>query len=285
MKIGLLDIDYNGFPNLALMKISSYYKFVVKAERVEWYNFTERYDRIFVSKIFNFSPDEFHYLPSDQIIKGGTGYDINIKLPNEIEEQTWLDYTIYPTCRFSIQLFSRGCIRNCSFCVVPKKEGKIKPIQCFSMNPYGKHIEVLDNNFFANPLWKEAILELIKVNQPVNFHGIDARILTEENAFYLNKLKHTKQIHIAWDDPKYDMVKKLKEIIKWIKPYKLMCYVLIGFNSTQEQDFQRVGELRKLKIDPFVMPFDKSDNYQNRFARWVNHKAIFKSVNFENYKS
>ena len=62
-----------------------------------------------------------------------------------------------------------------------------------------------------------------------------------------------------------------------------MCYVLIGFNSTKKQDLWRIEELRKLKIDPFVMPFNKSDRYQKDFARWVNHKAIYRKVKWEDY--
>ena len=101
----------------------------------------------------------------------------------------------------------------------------------------------------------------------------------------MNKLKLKKQIHIAWDFPKINLIPQLEKVIKWIKPYKLMCYVLIGFNSTPEQDMFRVEELRKLKIDSFVMAYDKNNVYQKKFARWVNHKAIFNSVKWENYNS
>jgi len=79
-------------------------------------------------------------------------------------------------------------------------------------------------------------------------------------------------------------VPKLKEIIKIIKPYKLMCYVLIGYwDGTESEDLRRVETLRDLGIDPFVMPYDKSDLYQRAFARWVNRKAIFKKVKWQDY--
>lgn len=164
-----------------------------------------------------------------------------------------------------------------------EKEGDIKPVEPMSLNPKSSRIEVLDNNFFANPEWKSAINQLLKWNHPVNFHGIDARIMTEEQAYYLNKLKHFKRIHIAWDNPRENLALKLKEITNWIKPYKLMCYVLIGYWSTPEEDLYRVEKLREIGIDPFVMPYDKTDRYQKRFARWVNHKAIFKTVKWEDY--
>jgi len=98
------------------------------------------------------------------------------------------------------------------------------------------------------------------------------------------KLINHNVIHCAWDDPDYDMIPKIKEIVKYIKPYKLMCYVLIGFDSTVDQDLMRVEKLEEYDISPFVMPYNKSNTYQKRFARWVNNKAIFKSVKWEDYK-
>ncbi|GMQ59788.1 hypothetical protein AN1V17_41880 [Vallitalea sediminicola] len=283
MRIGIVDVD-SKMVNIALMKISAFHKKI--GDHVEWYHpiLSGKLDRVYVSKIFNFSDDDL-YLPTNcEIIKGGTGYDITSKLPEEIENEIDIDYTIYPKCDYSMQFFSRGCIRNCPFCVVRQKEGYIYPVKPMELNPKGKHIEVLDNNFFANPNWREAAEQLLKLKQPVNFHGIDARIMTQEHAYYLNKIKRYKQIHIAWDDPRENLLPKLKDIIKYIKPYKIMCYVLIGFWSTPEEDFYRVTKLNELGISPFVMPYDKANRYQKNFARWVNHKAVFKSVRWEDYK-
>jgi len=178
-------------------------------------------------------------ITANETIIGGSGHDLNIHLPVEIENCD-PDYSIYPMYDFSLQFYSRGCIRNCSFCIVRQKEGNIKTVKPMKLNPNGKRIEVLDNNFFANPEWKTAIDYLLKAKQPVNLHGVDVRIMNEEQAFYLNQLKHKKQIHIAWDFPNMDLLPKLKEVTKYIKPYKLMCYVLIGFDSTPEQDLYRV---------------------------------------------
>ena len=280
MKIGLVDQD-GKMPNIALMKISKHHK--NNGDSIKWYEPLFDYpDRVYISKIFNFTED-YQYEPDCDVVKGGSGYDIKKKLPNKIEKED-PDYTIYPDCNYSIQMFSRGCIRNCPFCVVREKEGKIKPIEPMKLNPKGEWIEVFDNNFFANPKWEEAINKLIEWNQPVNFHGIDVRILNKKQANYLNKLKHKKQIHIAWDNPKNDLTDKLKMVTKWIKPYKLMCYVLIGYWSSKDEDLWRVKTLDKLGIDPFVMPYDKSDQYQKNFSRWVNHKAIFNTVKWKDYK-
>ncbi len=277
----LIDVDGHDFPNLALMKISAFHK--LRGDNVDWFNpLFDNPDKVYASKIFTFTKD-YEYFPDCEIIKGGTGYDLTTKLMPEIECMN-PDYEIYPKYEYSLQFFSRGCVRDCPFCVVRKKEGLLYPVIPMKYNPKGKHIEVLDNNFFANPEWLSACYELLQLDQPVNFHGIDARIINDEQVEVLNQIKLHKSIKIAWDDPDYDMVPKIQNMLKRIKAYKLMCYVLIGFDSTPEQDLYRTEELRKLNVDPFVMPFDKNDDYQKRFARYVNHKAIWKSVKWEDYK-
>jgi hypothetical protein len=126
----------------------------------------------------------------------------------------------------------------------------------------------MDNNFFANPLWEGAIVKLREWNKPVLFQqGIDIRILNDKQCEALKTIKIHKQIHFAWDNPKEDVTLKIELLKKYIKPYKLMCYVLIGYWSTPEEDLYRVETLRSLKIDPSVMPYDKFDRYQKNFAR------------------
>lgn len=288
MKIGLIDIDGHNFPNFALMKSSAYYK--AKGELVEWATPFNRYDKVMASKVFTFTPD-FNYftLQADVIEKGGTGYDIAKLLPVEIDGSTLMDYSIYPQYNFSLQFFSRGCIRKCPFCLVREKEGYIQSVRPVDMNPKGEWIEVLDNNFFANPEWKDAMNYLLKQGQKVNLHGVDVRIMNEEQAFYLNKLKLKRRIHIAWDLPEIDLTDKLKEVTKYIKPCNLSCYVLIGFNSTVEQDMYRLSRLKELGISPFVQPYRDFSNdrtptlYEKDVARWANKHQLFKSCDFSDF--
>ena len=155
MRIGLIDVDSHNMSNFALMKISAFHK--AKGDNVEWVNHFNSYDKIYKSKIFTFTPDNNHYVDCHDINKGGTGYDIHSCLPPEIDSCTELDYSLYQNNLYSIQFFSRGCIRACPFCLVHKKEGKIRPVTPTNLNPNGKHIEVLDNNFFANPEWRSAV--------------------------------------------------------------------------------------------------------------------------------
>lgn len=225
-----------------------------------------------------------------EVLKGGTGYDIKSKLPDEIEQITEIDYSIYPQYNFSIEFFSRGCIRHCPFCLVNEKEGKIHPVKPTSLNPNGEWIEVLDNNFFANPNWKEAVDFLMKTGQKVNLHGVDVRIMNEEQAYWLNKMKLKTNVHIAWDLPQVDLTKKLESVVKYIKPYKLTCYVLIGFNSTMEQDLYRLHRLKELGILPFVQPYRDFENkrtpsqYELDLARWANRAWLFKSTDFKDFE-
>lgn len=268
--------------NIALMKIARFHR--NNGDDVAFHNplFDQDAAVLYCSKIFQFSPD-YEYAFAHRIIKGGTGYDIASRLPDEIDRLE-PDYSIYPECDYSMQFFSRGCVRRCPFCVVREKEGRIRPVDPMRLNPDGKRIEVLDNNFFANPLWGKAVYHLLDCNQPVNLHGVDVRMLTEEQAEVLNRLPHHKQIHIAWDKPQTDIPKHIRRMLKHVPAYKVMCYVLIGYWSTPEEDLYRVEKLRELGVDPFVMAYDRANKYQRDFQRWCNHKAIFKSVPWADYR-
>jgi len=277
MKVGLIDIEPK-IVNTALMQISTHHK--SKGDTVEWalplaY---DRYNKLYCSSLFDYTNKR--NIP-ERTERGGTGFDLITQLPFDTE----YDYSIYPKCDYSIVWFSRGCIRNCPFCVVRRKEGYIRPVEPKPLNSKGKYIVVQDNNFFANPFWTYAIIALLKIGQPVEFQGVDIRLLNDKQCNALLSLKHHKQIKIAWDDPGEDLRDKLKWLTTKIKPYQIMCYVLIGYWSTEEQDLHRVLYLDFLGITPFVMPYNRKDSYQRRFARWVNHRAIFKSVTWKDYLS
>lgn len=280
MLIGLINLEPKIF-NTALMQISFYHKSL--ADQVSWYDplNDSKYDKIYCSSLFT-STDKSQ-VPK-RAICGGTGFDVNSKLPEAIENSD-LDYSIYPACKTSYLWFSRGCIRNCPFCIVRQKEGTIHSVTPKNINPNSEYITVMDNNFFANPKWKDAIIILHSLNKPVEFQGVDVRLLDEEKCKSLISLKRykQKQIKMAWDNPCENLIPKFQEIIKIIKPYRIMVYVLIGFNSTPQEDLFRVEQLRKLKIDPFVMPYNRTNKYQRDFARWCNFKAIFKKIKWADY--
>ena len=157
MHIGLHDSDNTGFPNLALMKISAWHK--EQGDIVEWFVPMLHYDRVYSSKVFTFTPED-PYLPPDTI-KGGTGYRLYEDLPPEIDSM-FPDYSIYPNCDYAIGFLTRGCIRACPWCVVPKKEGKIRPYRTWKeiKRPDSKKIVFMDNNVLACPHGIEQITDM-----------------------------------------------------------------------------------------------------------------------------
>ena len=280
MRIGLIDIEPKIF-NTAYMLMSSWHK--QRGDSVEWWSpLTDRqFDHVYCSSLFDFTFTDKSQVPK-RAICGGTGFDVTSRLSKAMEACEY-DYSIYPNCETSFIWFSRGCDRNCPWCVVPQKEGRFHLVKRKQLNPKGKYITIMDNSFFSNPDWRDVIAWL--GNMPVDIQGIDVRLLTGEMCRALDGLRRwrKKQFKIAWDEGDKDLTSKLKFMLRFIKPYKIMCYVLIGYYNSPDSDLYRVETLRKLGIDPFVMPYNKKDLYQRSFARWVNHKAIFKTVEWKDY--
>lgn len=302
MRIALIDVDGHNFPNLPLMKLSAWHK--QNGDEVEWYNPLTAWknppDVVYMSKVFTFTPDypyEIHSLGG--VIKGGTGYCY----PNGGEpllpeiEHIYPDYSIYPQyCKDTAYGFlTRGCPRGCDFCIVGKKEGKqsVKVADLAEFWNGQKNITLLDPNMFACREWKELSEQLIASGSYIDFsQGCDIRIMTEEKAEHIRKMK-IKQIHFAWDRyedkdmiiPKFETFQKLTG---WNKN-KMTVYVLCGFNTTLGQDLDRIYTLRDLNYSPYVMIYDKyklkDGDTLKRLQRWVNSKQIFATVErFEDYK-
>ena len=280
MRIGLYNLEPK-IVNTAMMQVSQYHK--EQGDSVEIYSplYHATYDKVSAFSLFDFTPKPY---VRDDMIVGGTGFDVASKLPSEIEACDY-DWSLYPECDYSIVWFSRGCIRNCPFCVVNRKEGDICPVKPKNLNPNGEYIKIMDNNFFANPNWGESINQLLEWGQPVDMQGFDIRLFNEEQGEALQKLKHHLRFKFAWDNPKQDIDDKIELLLNYIPPSKLMCYTLIGYWSTEDQDLYRVNHLwDKYKIDSFVMPYNKFDKYQLNFARWVNNKVLFRTRTWQEYK-
>jgi hypothetical protein len=282
MKIGLLDLD-GKIPNYALMKLARHWK----SQGAEVHlNFPLiKCDRYFASKIFKDAAE----IPAVEPLEiGGSGFDLSACLPNEIEALE-PDYSIYPTCDYSLGFITRGCVRRCSFCVVPQKEGKVRFDRHWSKftNPAGRHFVFLDNNFLAFSGHMELLTEIVRDKIIVDFNqGLDVRLMNESNARLLTKVRWLRHVRFSFDSVALEKaVRRGIELLtgNGLSPRRLMVYVLIGFDTTPEEDMHRVMLLRSLGADPFVMPFNRADRYQRQFARWVNHKAIFKSATFEEY--
>ena len=291
MLIGLHDGDRTGFPNLALMKISAWHK--AQGDTVEWWIPIGRYDKVYSSKVFTFTPEE-PWLP-ENTVKGGTGYGIYEDLPQEIDDM-FPDYSIYPEIRHAIGYLTRGCIRNCPWCVVRKKEGQIRPYRTWReiKRPDSRDIVFMDNNVLGCRYGIEQMRDMIGQQVRVDFNqGLDARLITPEIAEIISKLKWIKFVRTACDtDEVLDTVlEKAKLLEKFgVKPWRLQVYVLVKDIDSAER---RVIALRDAGIiNSFAQPYRDFENKteptkeQKDFARWVNRKAIFKTVeHFYEYQS
>lgn len=294
MKIALIDVDGHNFPSLPLMKISAWYK--KQGDEVGWYEpltaWQYKPDRVYMSKVFTFTPDYPHPVIAGEIIRGGTGYNYpsgKPDLPDEIEH-IYPDYSLYPAlCKNTAYGFlTRGCPRGCDFCIVGEKEGRCsrKVANLSEFWKGQKNIVLLDPNFFACCEWKELAQQLIDSGAWIDFsQGCDIRIMTEEKIEYLKQMK-IKQIHFAWDnygdkDAIIPQFEKFKRMTGW-GYWKLGVYVLTNFNTTIEQDLERIYTLRDLGFSPYVMIYNKQEvpngHILRRMQRWTNSRVAFYSV-------
>lgn len=289
MKIGLIDVDSHNFPNLALMKISAYHK--SKGDHVEWWNGLKHYDVVYKSKVFDdtYSQDMDFCINADEIIKGGTGYDLENILPDEIEH-IYPDYSLYGINERAYGFLTRGCPRGCPFCIVKQKEGNVHTVADLDEFWRGqKEIMVMDSNITASDDCERLFQQLVDSKALINFEGgLDVRFMNDVKARMINEMRCS-MIHFAWDNYEMETYRKLKEIRPLIDvPYgNLRVYVLTNFNTTHEQDIERIYKLREIGCDSFVMIYDKphAPEKTRHLQRWVNNKIIFRSCErFEDYR-
>lgn len=295
MKIGLIDVDGHNFPNLALMKISAWHK--AQGDDVEWWWGWGRYDRVYMSKVFDktYTPDIDEPWNAAEIVKGGTGYGLDNKLPDEIEHMC-PDYSLYPawTKDKAYGFLTRGCPNNCPFCIVCAKEGR-KSCKVANLGEWWhgqKNIILQDPNLLACRDHMDLLGQLAESKAWVDINqGVDARMLTEANIEALNKVK-IKNIHFAWD-----LMERSDAILKGLNMYIELgkktshgahgtVYVLTNFNTTMEENLYRVYTLRDMNYDPYIMVYDKPNapNEVRMLQRWCNNKRIFKKTKrFEDY--
>lgn len=312
MRVGLIDVDGGKrFPNIALMKISAWHK--AQGDEVSWYDtFNGWYDRVYLSKVFSFSPDYEYAINADEVVRGGSGYCIelvdgkevfhkerDIQLPEEVEH-IYPDYSIYPelTQDTAFGFLTRGRPRNCDFCIVGKKEGlcsrKVADLNEFWNGQ--KNIILCDPNILACKDWKDLLQQLIDSKAVVDFNqGLDIRMMNEEKIEMLNKVKVT-ELHFAWDRykdkdvilPKFKMFAERYTGLKNCNRggHKISVYTLVNFDSTFEQDLERIYTLRELGYWAYVTIYDKAhcDRKYKALARWANNRFVFaKCDRFEDY--
>lgn len=296
MRIGLIDVDGHNFPNLPLMKISSYHK--SRGDEVEWCWGWTQYDKVYMSKIFDdtYTADKAEPVNAAEIIKGGTGYfrrnkdgkaevfvagawkpvegdsfeDGNVlyteALPADIE-QCYPDYDLYPeyTKDTTYGFLTRGCPNNCGFCIVSQKEGRcsLKVADLDQWWKGQKHIVLCDPNLLACRDHMDLLRQLAESKAWVDANqGFDARLLTPENIEAIKRIK-IKDIHFAWDE-----MKNSKRIIRGLNTWKRYgkkdshgnwgtVYVLTNFNTSMSENLYRIYKLAEMGFTPYTMVFDK----------------------------
>ena len=292
MKIGIYDADNTGFPNLALMKISAYHK--QNGNDVEWANpLFGIYDILYISRVFKFTEEPKEYFNAQIIKYGGTGYNFD-KLDNVID-QMQPDYSIYPYIdnKTAYGFLTRGCINKCKWCIVPLKEGYIKPymdIEEIAINRR-KNIILMDNNILACDYGLQQIEKIINLNLKIDFNqALDARLVTEDIAKLLSKVKWLKQIRFGCDTSQQiiECEKAMNKIDRYKgKPMQYLLYTMID-NDIQEA-YSRVSYFKtKENVCIVAQPFRDYNNpqqvipqWQKDMARWSMRSEIYKSCDFK----
>ena len=308
MRVGLIDVDGHHYPNLPLMKISAWHK--AQGDSVEWYEpmFSGHMDKVYMSKVFSFTPDYEWAIDADEIVQGGSGYAIKLvdgkevydkskdhDLPYEIEH-IYPDYSLYPeeTKDTAYGFLTRGCPRGCSFCHVAPKEGrcsiKVANLDEFWRGP--KKIILCDPNILACKDHMELLEQLKDSKAKVNFNqGLDIRLINDRNLAVLREIK-LDSIHFAfdrWQDK--DVVEPRMRAFAEKTGFDrhkgaVMVYILCNFDTTLEQDLYRIQLCRELNFAPYPMIYDKEhcDPVYKRLQRWCSNYIFWSCPTFEEYE-
>jgi hypothetical protein len=295
MNIGLIAVD-SDYPNLALMKISSWHK--SQGDLVEWYNPFDQYDIVYMSKIFSFTPDYGQWITNTKHIrKGGTGYDLYSVLPEEMEFVV-PDYSLYPSIdnKTAYGFLTRGCPNKCKWCVVPRKEGNIRPyMDVDDVAVDGRtNLVLMDNNVLACDYGLEQIQKIIDRGYRVDFNqALDARLVTDDIAKLLAMVRWIDVIRFGCDTPR--QIEECEEAMSMIDRYRknpatYLMYTMIG--NDFDEALNRLSHWKTFKrVRIVAQPFRDVDNthqivpqWQKDMARWAMRREIYTTCDFKDYE-
>jgi hypothetical protein len=311
MRVGLIGFPRKStLPNIALMRLSAWHK--AQGDTVELNpSALEPPDRLYISTLFTWQRRQVeevaaHFRAHSDLDIGGSGCNFKLRLPEEVDAMS-NDYDLFGI-DYGIGYSSRGCIRHCAFCPVPRTEGHIREASAIAdlLNPQSNRLLFLDNNFFASE-WRPKIAEIHARGLHVSWpQGLDIRLVDADQAHSLADLHHhgqlwnqrfTKrgQLHFAWDNPITDRSKA--EVITGIRalfdagfgPNDLIFYVLIGFHSSVGEELERLAMLHELGIQPKVMVYrddgevDRRDPVRMDIQHW-NDGHVWRKVPFSQYR-
>lgn len=297
MIIGLHDaekdhIKRKTFPNLALMKISAWHK--AQGDTVDWWVPVLRYDQVYSSKVFDFTPDNPE-LPEDTI-RGGTGYrdlPMNQELPPEIDDM-YPDYSIYPDCDYAIGYLTRGCPNHCRWCVVPKKEGGIRPYRRWEdivRNDTDKLV-LMDNNILACEYGIKQLESLVDSGYRIDLNqGMDARRVDDRIARILSRLQWIRFIRFSCDQKaQIEPIRRTVELLgKYgVRPYRVFIYLLVTENLVDASE--RVEALKEYKAINLYAQAERNDRLgvipnagQLEFAQRYVYGGSYRAETWEEY--
>lgn len=298
MNIGLIDVDGHNFPNLALMKLSAWHK--AQGDTVEWYLPFENYDIVYLSKVFTFTPEYTYPINNaKKVVRGGTGYDYSILLPKDAELIT-PDYSIYPGIdkKTAYGFLTRGCIRSCKWCIVPKKEGLVRPYQDVDeIAADGRtNLILMDNNILAAGEYGRAqLLKIIERGYRVDFNqAMDARLVTDDIARILAQIKWLNYIRFGCDTPA--QVEDCKRAIELIKACgyngEFMLYTMLhgDINECYNRTSYWRGKYDKKVVcaaQPYIDFNTKKQNtpqWQRDMAHWCGRRWYYKKFDFKEFE-
>ena len=286
--IGLYTPDNTGFPNYALMKLYRHHE--TRGDITILFDdpSDDTFDIVYCSSVFSFT--EKPQFPSYRIT-GGSGYSLQSQLPCEIEGLE-PDYSLYPTMTHALGFLTRGCIRNCDFCIVREKEGGIRPYRDVDTVSQGRRDIVLcDNNVLASAhgLTQMEVIADRKFKMDFN-QGIDARLITDEIARLMSRICWLHPVRLSCDSSDMiDVVVRAVELLRWynVTPRAYCVYMLI---RDVDSALERLKVFKGMNTSPFVQPYiDKAGTPPSRelrrLARWVNAGGgkAFKTCKWEDY--
>lgn len=294
MNVALMAVD-SRYPNLALMKVSSWHK--SQGDTVGWYTPFERYDVLYMSKIFSFTPDYGQWITNvGRVVRGGTGYDVLSALPEEMEYVN-PDYSIYPSIdsRTAYGFLTRGCPNRCKWCVVPRKEGPVRPYMDVDdvATDSRTDLVLMDNNILASDYGLQQIEKIVGRRYRVDFNqALDARLVTEGVAGLLAKVRWLKPIRFGCDTP--GQIEECERAMRLIdscreKPASYLMYTMIG--SDFDEAFRRIDHWRSFRrVRVTAQPFRDIDDpkqvipqWQMDLARWADRRELYTTTEFKDF--
>lgn len=197
-----------------------------------------------------------------------------------------------PTATFT----TRGCIRRCEFCAVPKIEGDFRELPTWEAKPV-----VCDNNLLASSRWHfDRVIDSLKPLRAVDFNqGLDARLLNSHHIERLREL-NLPVIRLAWDsiDLEAVVLSAIRRLLDVGFPRsRIKVYVLFGFRDTPGDALyrcqtlkgmgimpnpQRYNPLDTLKKDSYVAP-SWTERKLRDFGRYWSRQNWLKKIPFEEY--